>query len=136
MYVTAQRVQHQPSDGGLQIGINAFLYHHERVFTELPKSDDYGTLVKRELDVESIGGNPVLSFLDVVAQDGEEIAPIERAIQEFVVTSRASSYYGRMVSGMRFEFGAVPGFATMQELGVLWKRIKRLLEQRVEQGTP
>lgn len=84
MYATAQRVR---TPGG-QVGINVLVYHHGD--RPVPRRDshfdvgrvmqeDPGELVMQQLQVAR-GGNEVLSYVDVVGDDGASMLQVQRAL--------------------------------------------------------
>lgn len=81
MYLTAQRVA-----SPRQIwGINAFYYEHGPIIWPpnalLMLDQGPGTLVEIAAEIEPLGGNRVLSFLDIVAPDGTPRQQIWRALE-------------------------------------------------------
>jgi hypothetical protein len=84
MYLTAQRVTK-----GDENGINAFFFTHGDLQWDAPPHPDHcrGELVDQLLSVTA-GGNPVLSFLDIVAPERTPIEKLrELFIHEFPLTA-------------------------------------------------
>ncbi len=90
MYVTAHRVSRRESG---ETGINAFFFLHGDHDPEV--RDDWndtdmdqvsyrapGTLTRQSIEL-SLGGNTVMSYLDIVARDGTSEEQIRQTLREF-----------------------------------------------------
>ena len=128
MFVTAQRVRSK--DSPPRDGINTFLYLHGRPLTKLPDPKDYGTNVDMRIEVE-MGGNAVLSYLDVVTfDDPPQIQALEDDLRNlFFETSRTPIPWSRETPRSRFTFNCTGGTrqAILTELASLWKHVQKIL---------
>lgn len=127
MYLCAQRVK-----SSTQEGINTFYYEHGgAVETRPPPPCDgrCGKLVNTLAMVEPIGGNDVLSYLDIVCDDGMPWDEIESALKTFVfrrARQRPNGFpWSDVTDCFRFELTMVrsiaqPGRSWFREFGRLY----------------
>ncbi len=135
MYTTAHRVRSRDD----QIGINSFLYEHGAdesgvISWDLPDvvavADGYnGVLVAQSYDVP-LGGNMVLSYLDVVTADGTELDRITRELGAFISrVERKTSPIVAVINGIGMRFGCILGLVARapQEFDELRNRVLAML---------
>lgn len=116
MYLTAQRVQ-RPADGAT--AIHAFLHVHDQrlglsiawTAADVMKIADEspGRLIAKELGTIPQGGNRVMSYLDIVCEDGTGREVIDESLRGFRVEEELSkqevagppvSYLGSSVAAL------------------------------------
>lgn len=137
MYATAQRVL---SPRGVA-GVNAFLHLHRDAAPEFDWSTierianrEPGELIAEHLEVVPVGGNRVLSFLDVACPDDTPHARVVEALaymEKTLVTHQRPSI-GRYPLDIvvRFDFVGALGEAEANEFEALRIEVEEILEQR------
>ena len=135
MYATAQRVRSPERT----TGINIFVYDHgdqpvprrggsfdvQRVTTEEP-----GQLVAEQREIDP-GGNEVLSYIDVVASDGTDLAMIQNALDglEGKLPARLPSLHENAQVSVFFGGSLGLSAAMRDEFGELRARLMAVLSQ-------
>ncbi len=123
MYLTAHRVK---KSGGSETGINVFFHLHgsdslfrgvvgEGELLRRVTEAEPGKLVDKRIEV-SVGGNDVLSYLDVIAPDGTSKEEIDGALGEFRADVTVSDLpVHRRFGDILMAFGAVFGLRGEQQ---------------------
>jgi hypothetical protein len=106
MYITAHRVRTRHDEEG----INAYLYAHGSFIWQVPPEpeEEPGELINMLLTVDTVGGNQVRSFLDIVAPDELWWSEVRPRFIEFVGANRLTPFpWKGVVNGCRFRVGMV-----------------------------
>jgi hypothetical protein len=127
MYVTAHRIRTRLHEDG----INAYYYMHgSSLWREAPDPEqDPGTLVNTLHTVDTLGGNHVSSFLDVVAPDEMSWSDIESLLLRFIDARRQTPFpWGDALGTCRFRVGMERSLAPawQKEISLLYKACVRV----------
>ncbi len=134
MYLTAQRVE-----SATEIGINAFFYEHGGAVQTPPPDPSVrgacGKLVGDLLLVTPLGGNKVLSYLDIVCDDGTPWCEIDEMLTGFIVTrmsGRSAFPWSWVNDSFRFELTMVARVAA----GRAWIKEAAMLRRACQMVYP
>jgi len=139
MYITAQRVT---PDNGRSSGVN--VYYHQHAAPLAPNSEwgntevdhvayeNPGELISSRVEVPA-GGNTVLSYLDVVADNAASAGDIRAALNDFGTQIGSDEIpMARVIRGIAIRLGAVIGLtgAEDSEFSALRRAVDKVLSDR------